>query len=270
MWKRFVDDNFVVIKSVCKEEFFNHINSIEEGIQFTVENIRTDGSMHFLDTLFTQHTLMEVCLPLYTGSQLTPTNNYNGIATMPHQLNTVSSACCSKGLKKCVLPNNHWMKNMNTYKKVLTTCKYPRWAFNRMKKRSVLLYYQKKNKNNDKNGTDNKSKSDIRRNYIMVPYTKGLSGSFKNLCRKHGSQVYLRGSKTIKDLLVAPQDKDHITKKSGIIYRYKYDRLECDEEYIKNQQGHLERGLENISRPFTQFMTTGASQVIPLHWIISV
>ena len=32
--------------------------------------------------------------------------------------------------------------------------------------------------------------------------------------------------------LVAPKDKDHITKKSGIIYRFKCDRLECDEEYI--------------------------------------
>ena len=30
---------------------------------------------------------------------------------------------------------------------------------------------------------------------------------------------------------MAPKDKDHITKKSGIIYRFKCDRLECDEEY---------------------------------------
>ena len=31
---------------------------------------------------------------------------------------------------------------------------------------------------------------------------------------------------------MAPKDKDSITKKSGIIYRYKCHRLECDEEYI--------------------------------------
>ena len=37
---------------------------------------------------------------------------------------------------------------------------------------------------------------------------------------------------TIKDLLVAPKDKDPILKKSGAIYRYKCDRVECDEEYI--------------------------------------
>ena len=38
--------------------------------------------------------------------------------------------------------------------------------------------------------------------------------------------------KDIQDELVAPIDKDHITKKSGIIYRFKCDRLECDEQYI--------------------------------------
>ena len=32
--------------------------------------------------------------------------------------------------------------------------------------------------------------------------------------------------------VIISKDKDHITKKSGIIYRYKCDRLECDEGYI--------------------------------------
>ena len=32
--------------------------------------------------------------------------------------------------------------------------------------------------------------------------------------------------------LMAPKDKDPILKKSGVIYRYKCDRVECDEEYI--------------------------------------
>ena len=42
---------FVVIKSAHKEEFLTHIYSIDEGIQFTVENTKADGSMPFLDTM---------------------------------------------------------------------------------------------------------------------------------------------------------------------------------------------------------------------------
>ena len=53
--------------------------------------------------------------------------------------------------------------------------------------------------------------------------------------QKYMQEIWHRSSlqewKNIKDELVAPKDKDHITKKSGVIYRYRCDRLECDEEY---------------------------------------
>ena len=53
LWKRFVDDTFVVIQTAHKEEFFHHINSIEESIQVTPEDIQADGSLPFLDVLVT-------------------------------------------------------------------------------------------------------------------------------------------------------------------------------------------------------------------------
>ena len=44
--------------------------------------------------------------------------------------------------------------------------------------------------------------------------------------------MYFKGGNTIKNLLMAPKDKDPLMKKSGVIYRYKCDKVECDEEYI--------------------------------------
>ena len=44
--------------------------------------------------------------------------------------------------------------------------------------------------------------------YITVPYYKGLSESVKKKCSNYGVQVYFRGGTTIKNLLVAPKDKD--------------------------------------------------------------
>ena len=49
----FVDDTFVILETTYKEEFFQHINGIEEKTQFTAENTRADGSLPFLDTLVT-------------------------------------------------------------------------------------------------------------------------------------------------------------------------------------------------------------------------
>ena len=51
LWKRFVDDTFVVIKKCHQEEFFHHINTIEDSIQFTAETTQADGTLPFLDVL---------------------------------------------------------------------------------------------------------------------------------------------------------------------------------------------------------------------------
>ena len=67
---------------------------------------------------------------------------------------------------------------------------------------------------------------------MVVPYSRGLSKSIKKACSKHGVQVYLKGGLTIQNLLMALKDKDIILKKSAVIYRYKCDMVECDEEYI--------------------------------------
>ena len=59
-----------------------------------------------------------------------------------------------------------------------------------------------------------------------------MSESCKNICRKHGVEMHFKGGSTIKDLLVHPKDKDNILQKSGVIYRYRCGRVDC-EEYIR-------------------------------------
>ena len=82
--------------------------------------------------------------------------------------------------------------------------------------------------------------------------------------------VYFKGGRTIKDLLLAPKDKDNTTKKSGIIYRYKYYRVEYNEEYIGECARRFgERFKEHLKAP-SQYMTISTPQVILLPWRISV
>ena len=51
LWKRYVDDTFTIIRSSHRSEFLEHINSIDENIQFTSEDQREDELMPFLDIL---------------------------------------------------------------------------------------------------------------------------------------------------------------------------------------------------------------------------
>ena len=59
-----------------------------------------------------------------------------------------------------------------------------------------------------------------------------------------------KGGHFIKDLLMAPKDNDPLLKKSGVIYRYKCDRADCDEEYIGESVRNFEKRFkEHLKAP---------------------
>ena len=96
--------------------------------------------------------------------------------------------------------------------------------------------------------------------------TKCLSKDFKNLGWKHGIQVYFKGGKTIKNLLVVSKDNIPSLMKREMNYRYKWDRVKCDEEYIgKSARTFTERFKEHLKAPSIS-MTTATSQVTPNSW----
>jgi len=50
VWKRYVDDTFVILKRTSLDKFFDHINELEPSIKFTKE-CEEHGSLAFLDVL---------------------------------------------------------------------------------------------------------------------------------------------------------------------------------------------------------------------------
>ena len=102
-------------------------------------------------------------------------------------------------------------------KQALTRCSYPAWAINKNKN-------EDQGQNKKTNRCQKNSGNNIQKPHMVIPYYRGISESLKNTCRKHGMQVYVKGGNTIKNFLMAPKDQDTIQRKSGVIYRYKYDR----------------------------------------------
>ena len=59
-----------------------------------------------------------------------------------------------------------------------------------------------------------------------------------------------KGPIPIRQLLVHPKDKDNILKKSGVIYRYKCGRVDCEDEYIgESGRAFAERFREHLRSP---------------------
>ena len=239
LWKRYVDDTFVIQEEQHQEEFLQHINSIDPNITFTAETTRADGSMPFLDTLVTPQSDGSLATTVYRKS--THTNQYvqwdshhaisNKYSIISSLLHRVKNLCSSQQL----LDEEH-----SLIQKALLQCKYPNWAINRTKLKI----------NTPEPSNRSSSIKTINRGHITVSYEEGLSESMKNICKRYGIEVHFRSGKSIKDELVAPKDQDHLTKKSGIIYRCKCDRLECDEEYIgETARTFGERYKEHLKAP---------------------
>ena len=223
MWKRYVDDTCVILDSARKEEFFHHINSIDPNIKFTVEDPKPDVSIPFLDTLvmpqpdgsikttvFRKPTHTDMYLHWDSYHHLSA--KYSVINTLRYRAKTVCST------RQLLTEEEDHLYN------ALRRCKYPLWAWNRVN----ISSNQRRNNRRNNNRSDNNTMKP----YLLVPYMKGLGESCKNICRRHGVEVYFRGGSTIRDVLVHPKDKDTIPKKSGMIYRYSCGRVDCQEEYI--------------------------------------
>ena len=79
-----MDDTFVTQKEENKQNFLEHINSVDPVINFTVEDTRQDGAIPFLDTLVNLRLTIH-CLLQCIGSQPTQISICCGTATITCQ-----------------------------------------------------------------------------------------------------------------------------------------------------------------------------------------
>ena len=253
LWKRYVGDTFVILQQSHREEFLQHINSVDPSIQFTTEEAKQDGSMPFLDTLVTPQddgtlTTSVYRKPTHTDLYLQWDSHhnlackYNVINTLTHRAKAVSSN--SKVLEE-------EMKHLH---EVLQQCKYPKWAINK-----VLKQQEHRTRNRRVQGRNTSLTQ--KRCHIVVPYTKGLCESYKTICGKYGVQVYFKGGNTLKNLLIFPKNRAEMTKQSNNIYWYKCGRTDCNDEYTgESARTFEERYKEHLKAPspiFEHNNTTG-------------
>ena len=116
-------------------------------------------------------------------------SKYSVVGTLHHRAKTIFSS-------------PHMLQKEDDHlSKVLTRCKSPTWAINRVKMKMRTPAQKKKNKNSANTQQNNQKP------YMVVPYYQGLSESVKRTCNKHGVQVYCRGGVNIKNLLMAPRTR---------------------------------------------------------------
>ena len=130
IWKRFVDDTFVVIESSRKEEFLDHINNLNPNIQFMTEDAKTDGSLPFLDTLIHKQPDNSLSTSVYRKPTHTDLylqwNSHHHLSAKYSVINTLRHRA------KTVCSNHHLLEEEEKHvNRDLSNCRYPAWALNR-------------------------------------------------------------------------------------------------------------------------------------------
>ena len=127
IWKRYVDDTFVLQDHAHKEEFLQHLNSVDLSIKFTVEEAKEDGSIPFLDTIIRPEedgtfTIGVYRKPTHTDLYLPWDSNHN-IAAKYSVINTLSHRALTISSTPELAE-----QELQHLEKVLMQCKYPTWA----------------------------------------------------------------------------------------------------------------------------------------------
>ena len=226
IWKRYVDDTFVIQYHSHKEEFLQHINTVNPSIQINVEAAKDDSSIPFLDTKITPEADGTFTIGVYR--KLTHTDlhipwdskhnlaaKYSVIITLNHRAHTI---CSTPRLIE---------EELQHLEEVLGQCKYSKWAIKK-------IFRKKQSKEKKQIPT---SKHSAKKCHIVIPYTQGICESIKNICGKHEVAVHFMGGQTLKTILVSPKDKDRMANKSSVIYGYSCGKIDCNEEYLGESGG---------------------------------
>ena len=196
----------------------DHVNSTDPCIKFTVEGNQENGTIPFLDTLVQPEADNSLSIKVYH----TPTHTdqylqwdshhnlsakYSVIGTLIHRTKTV---CTTLGLLN---------EELQHLKEALVRCKYPRWAINKVQNKVINGNWEDNGTNHvgntkqdtitcsSNNQTSTTSRERPSMGHIVIPYVWSLGESIKHTYTMYGIQTYLRGNRTIKEMLVGPKDQ---------------------------------------------------------------
>ena len=190
LWKRYADDTFVVIKTAHKSGSWTTSNPYTSAYDSLW---RPPGQMVILPFLDTGHPLkpngsLETTVyrkPTHTDQYL-QWNNHHTISAKLHVVSTLHHGA------RAVCSNPQLLQREEEYlQEVLSRCKYPVWVLNRMKIKSRTQTIPVNN--NTGTNTSTSTTSNNQRPHMVVPYTKGLSKSLKNVCSKKWDTGILLG-----------------------------------------------------------------------------
>jgi len=202
VWKRYVDDTFVVLPRSELEDFHLYLNSLNPHIQFTVE-VENEGLLPFLDVKVTRGTDGRLSTSVYRKP--THTDRYLDFQSHHpacHKASVVKTLnrrafthCSSDELKDAEIRRT---------KKVLMENGYP-----------GRFIARRRSDGSRRRAEDERPT----RGTVVLPYVEGVSEEISRILRKADVKTYYRPVTTLRDLLVKVKDRVPPVEATGAVYQ---------------------------------------------------
>lgn len=187
IWKRYVDDTFVVLKRNEVDRFLNHLNSLHPKMEFTSE-LEENDSLAFLDVLIIRK--QDGTFGHTVHRKSTHTNRYLNGNSHHHPANFTSVVASLINRAQKICDSEHLQDELNHIDKVLKENNYSA----KMRKW--------KQKPPSKNNVDRKSEK-----RAFLPYSKNVSDKIRRILSKYGVRTIFRPPKKVRALLRSPKDQ---------------------------------------------------------------
>lgn len=220
MYKRYVDDIFIIADCHMITTIHNKFNQIHNKIQFTIEK-EEDKTLNFLDiTLKNNNGKLETTWytkKVWSGRYL----NYNSHQPLQYKKSVIA------GLTDRAMHFTTPEQRPEQITKIKTTLKqnnYPDNIINTIVAQRIHKYYNVTNSNKNANATTNNII------YTSIPYIKGLSEKIENILKKQNIKIGHTSNNRINKFL--PKIKPSIPKDKQTNTIYKIPCIDCEKCYV--------------------------------------
>ena len=214
LWKRYVDDIFVIIKKSKTDTILHYLNSFNKCIQFTVEH-ESSRKLQFLDCLVKRGDMGVISTSVYRKP--THTNKYLHYRSAHTQsVKTGIIKCLEKRTKTICLTESERTAELNILREVFVANGYPDNLVRRQLKQDAK-----------KRDRDNKDQA---LPVLRLPYIPTIANRIRRLCQKLDIRFVCSSSNTIRSISCHP--KDPIKPMDQINVIYKIPCKDCSKSYV--------------------------------------
>ena len=208
VWKRFVDDTFVILDKVAVDEFFIHLNQIQPSIEFTMEGEK-GNCISFWDISITRE---DQTGTLDTNIYRKPTHserylNFKSEHLLEHKSAVVNAL--TNRANSLIRDENKKRMELKRIQNVLTLNGYPNWPLNRkLKIKSDPLF--------DTPATHNAVET---HGIAILPYVPKLSEKLKLILLSNSIRSVFKPPQKLGGLLSSFKDAIEPGYWQGAIYK---------------------------------------------------